>query len=258
MPRLPKLSKTTQHSNSVTRNGRHPALQWAELPVLPQVHRVRRQTSAHPVPQWSPQEWWAWPAPAAAAARPRRTWCLCAPGVEKKTPACAFLWRNLEVLLWESLKLFVFSSFIQTNKNQRSPEFAIQFSRIQFMQKHLVCQIHLFHSFHLKNGQQELRNTDVEKVGGKSASLGEMISQLSDVGVPVPGDASTRCVWIIFGVVLAEISTRLGAVWDHEVWIENISIVSGPVGHTWMIYMSFEHIFAVRGCFNSCDWPFAT
>ena len=34
---------------------------------------------------------------------------------------------------------------------------------------------------------QELRNTDVEKVGGKSASLGEMISQLSDVGVPVPG-----------------------------------------------------------------------
>ena len=37
---------------------------------------------------------------------------------------------------------------------------------------------------------QELRNTDVEKVGGKSASLGEMISQLSDVGVPVPGPIS--------------------------------------------------------------------
>ena len=39
---------------------------------------------------------------------------------------------------------------------------------------------------------QELRNTDVEKVGGKSASLGEMISQLSDVGVPVPGGVNTK------------------------------------------------------------------
>jgi pyruvate,water dikinase len=38
---------------------------------------------------------------------------------------------------------------------------------------------------------EELRNTDVEKVGGKSASLGEMISQLSDMGVPVPGGFST-------------------------------------------------------------------
>merc|ERR1719160_1652787 len=38
---------------------------------------------------------------------------------------------------------------------------------------------------------EELRNTDVDKVGGKSASLGEMISQLSDVGVPVPGGFST-------------------------------------------------------------------
>jgi pyruvate, water dikinase len=38
---------------------------------------------------------------------------------------------------------------------------------------------------------EELRNTDVEKVGGKSASLGEMISQLSTSGVPVPGGFST-------------------------------------------------------------------
>mmetsp|Transcript_8658 Transcript_8658/g.23581 ORF Transcript_8658/g.23581 Transcript_8658/m.23581 type:complete len:889 (-) Transcript_8658:399-3065(-) len=38
---------------------------------------------------------------------------------------------------------------------------------------------------------EELRNTDVEKVGGKSASLGEMISQLAGVGVPVPGGFST-------------------------------------------------------------------
>jgi len=38
---------------------------------------------------------------------------------------------------------------------------------------------------------EELRNTDVDKVGGKSASLGEMISQLANVGVPVPGGFST-------------------------------------------------------------------
>jgi len=38
---------------------------------------------------------------------------------------------------------------------------------------------------------EELRNTDVEKVGGKSASLGEMISQLAGAGVPVPGGFST-------------------------------------------------------------------
>jgi len=38
---------------------------------------------------------------------------------------------------------------------------------------------------------EDLRNTDVDKVGGKSASLGEMISQLAGVGVPVPGGFST-------------------------------------------------------------------
>ena len=36
-----------------------------------------------------------------------------------------------------------------------------------------------------------LRMTDVEAVGGKNASLGEMISQLSDSGVRVPGGFAT-------------------------------------------------------------------
>ncbi len=34
---------------------------------------------------------------------------------------------------------------------------------------------------------EALRMTDVESVGGKNASLGEMISQLSGAGVRVPG-----------------------------------------------------------------------
>ncbi|MFZ9813275.1 MAG: PEP/pyruvate-binding domain-containing protein, partial [Burkholderiaceae bacterium] len=37
----------------------------------------------------------------------------------------------------------------------------------------------------------ELRMTDVDAVGGKNASLGEMISQLSDAGVRVPGGFAT-------------------------------------------------------------------
>src|SRR6201987_1489190 len=38
---------------------------------------------------------------------------------------------------------------------------------------------------------EELRMTDVESVGGKNASLGEMISQLAHAGVRVPGGFAT-------------------------------------------------------------------
>jgi pyruvate,water dikinase len=38
---------------------------------------------------------------------------------------------------------------------------------------------------------EELRMTDVESVGGKNASLGEMISQLAGAGVRVPGGFAT-------------------------------------------------------------------
>ena len=38
---------------------------------------------------------------------------------------------------------------------------------------------------------ENLRMTDVEKVGGKNASLGEMISQLTEKGVRVPGGFAT-------------------------------------------------------------------
>jgi pyruvate,water dikinase len=37
----------------------------------------------------------------------------------------------------------------------------------------------------------DLRMTDVEAVGGKNASLGEMISQLAGSGVRVPGGFAT-------------------------------------------------------------------
>jgi pyruvate,water dikinase len=38
---------------------------------------------------------------------------------------------------------------------------------------------------------EHLRMTDVDSVGGKNASLGEMISQLADAGVRVPGGFAT-------------------------------------------------------------------
>jgi pyruvate,water dikinase len=38
---------------------------------------------------------------------------------------------------------------------------------------------------------ENLRMTDVESVGGKNASLGEMISQLAEAGVRVPGGFAT-------------------------------------------------------------------
>ena len=38
---------------------------------------------------------------------------------------------------------------------------------------------------------ETLRMTDVDKVGGKNASLGEMISQLAPLGVRVPGGFAT-------------------------------------------------------------------
>src|SRR5664279_3161148 len=38
---------------------------------------------------------------------------------------------------------------------------------------------------------EDLRMSDVEAVGGKNASLGEMISQLSQSGVRVPGGFAT-------------------------------------------------------------------
>ena len=38
---------------------------------------------------------------------------------------------------------------------------------------------------------EQLRMSDVEQVGGKNASLGEMISQLAGAGIRVPGGFAT-------------------------------------------------------------------
>ena len=60
---------------------------------------------------------------------------------------------------------------------------------------------------------EDLRMTDVESVGGKNASLGEMISQLSESGVRVPGGFATTAnafrLFLAEGGLARRISERL-------------------------------------------------
>ena len=63
---------------------------------------------------------------------------------------------------------------------------------------------------------EHLRMTDVETVGGKNASLGEMISQLAASGVRVPGGFATTAhafrEFLNFGGLTAKINARLDAL----------------------------------------------
>ncbi|MBT9595689.1 MAG: phosphoenolpyruvate synthase [Vitreoscilla sp.] len=63
---------------------------------------------------------------------------------------------------------------------------------------------------------EQLRMTDVEVVGGKNASLGEMISQLAASGVRVPGGFATTAhafrEFLNYGDLTARINARLAAL----------------------------------------------
>ena len=63
---------------------------------------------------------------------------------------------------------------------------------------------------------EHLRMTDVEVVGGKNASLGEMISQLAETGVRVPGGFATTAQafreFLAFGGLTEKINARLAAL----------------------------------------------
>lgn len=63
---------------------------------------------------------------------------------------------------------------------------------------------------------EQLRMTDVEVVGGKNASLGEMISQLSEAGVRVPGGFATTAhafrEFLAEGGLAARIDAKLSAL----------------------------------------------
>jgi pyruvate,water dikinase len=63
---------------------------------------------------------------------------------------------------------------------------------------------------------ERLRNTDVESVGGKNASLGEMISELAEAGIRVPGGFATTATafreFLASNGLVRRIDDRLGAL----------------------------------------------
>ena len=63
---------------------------------------------------------------------------------------------------------------------------------------------------------EKLRNSDVGRVGGKNASLGEMISQLAGTGVRVPGGFATTAQafrdFLEHDGLAARIATRLSTL----------------------------------------------
>ncbi len=63
---------------------------------------------------------------------------------------------------------------------------------------------------------EKLRMTDVEQVGGKNSSLGEMISQLADTGVRVPGGfATTAHAYRVF-LAQSGLDAKINAALDVE------------------------------------------
>ena len=67
---------------------------------------------------------------------------------------------------------------------------------------------------HLVIPFEELRMTDVEQVGGKNSSLGEMISQLADSGVRVPGGFATTALAYRDFLAQSGLDARINAALD--------------------------------------------
>ncbi|WP_322994964.1 phosphoenolpyruvate synthase [Castellaniella sp.] len=103
---------------------------------------------------------------------------------------------------------------------------------------------------------EQLRMTDVDSVGGKNASLGEMISQLADAGVRVPGGFATTAD--AFREFLK--STGLDARINHRLDTLDADDVrelanAGAEIRQWVIETPFPAAFeqAIRGAFAQLD-----
>ncbi len=87
---------------------------------------------------------------------------------------------------------------------------------------------------------EKLRMNDVEQVGGKNSSLGEMISQLADTGVRVPGGFATTAH--AFRVFLAQsgLDAKINAVLDVlDVEDVNALVKAGAEIRQWVIDTPF-------------------
>jgi pyruvate,water dikinase len=73
---------------------------------------------------------------------------------------------------------------------------------------------------------EALRMTDVETVGGKNASLGEMISQLAHLGVRVPGGFATTSQAFRDFLNDSDLTRRIGAALD-ALDVEDVKALAG-------------------------------
>lgn len=100
---------------------------------------------------------------------------------------------------------------------------------------------------------EQLRMTDVEVVGGKNASLGEMISQLAQSGVRVPGGFATTAhafrQFLTHGGLTEKINARLAALDTDDV---KALAAAGAEIRGWLIDAPFPADFeaAVRAAFT--------
>ncbi|WP_371322429.1 phosphoenolpyruvate synthase [Dechloromonas sp. ZY10] len=87
---------------------------------------------------------------------------------------------------------------------------------------------------------EKLRMTDVEQVGGKNASLGEMISQLADTGVRVPGGfATTAHAYRIF-LAQSGLDAKINAALDAlDVEDVNALVKTGAEIRQWVLDTPF-------------------
>lgn len=87
---------------------------------------------------------------------------------------------------------------------------------------------------------EQLRMTDVEAVGGKNASLGEMISQLAATGVRVPGGFATTAhafrVFLQHGGLAQRIQDKLATLNVEDV---NALAAAGTVIRQWIVDTPF-------------------
>ena len=94
---------------------------------------------------------------------------------------------------------------------------------------------------------EKLRMTDVEQVGGKNSSLGEMISQLADSGVRVPGGFATTAAAYRDFLAQSGLDTKINAVLDAlDVEDVNALAVCGQQIRNWIMDTPFPTALTVE------------
>jgi pyruvate,water dikinase len=94
---------------------------------------------------------------------------------------------------------------------------------------------------------EKLRMTDVEQVGGKNSSLGEMISQLADSGVRVPGGFATTAAAYRDFLAQSGLDTKINAALDAlDVEDVNALAICGQQIRSWIMDTPFPTALTVE------------